>query len=117
MQSNPRIPYRLPSERPKLAPPDGKPLIVHVVVNIEHWQFDQPIPRLVMTPPQGRGRVPDVPNFSWGEYGNRCGMPRLIKLLSERGLPVTATLSDAKEGMWGNSLAPGVAIILGRAHA
>ena len=93
MQSNPRIPYRLPSERPKLAPPDGKPLIVHVVVNIEHWQFDQPIPRLVMTPPQGRGQVPDVPNFSWGEYGNRCGMPRLIKLLSERGLPVTASIN------------------------
>ena len=93
MQSNPRSPYRLPAERPKLAPPDGKPLIVHVVVNIEHWQFDQPIPRLVMTPPQGRGQVPDVPNFSWGEYGNRCGMPRLIKLLSERGLPVTASIN------------------------
>jgi ABC-type oligopeptide transport system ATPase subunit len=46
MQSNPRVPFRLSSQRRKLAPPDGKPLIVHVVVNVEHWQFDQPMPRM-----------------------------------------------------------------------
>ncbi len=64
MESNPRVPFQLSTERRKLAPPDGKPLIVHVVVNVEHWQFEQPMPRLIMTPPQGRGNVPDVPDFS-----------------------------------------------------
>ena len=41
MRSNPRVPFEMSSERPKLVPPQGKPLIVHVVVNIEYWQFDQ----------------------------------------------------------------------------
>ena len=44
MSSNPRIPYQLSSARPKLAQPGGKPLIVHLVVNVEHWQFDQGMP-------------------------------------------------------------------------
>ena len=64
------------SQRRKLAPPDGKPLIVHVVVNVEHWQFDQPMPRKALTSPHGAEAVPDVPNFSWAEYGMRVGMPR-----------------------------------------
>lgn len=34
-RSNPRIPYEMSSARAKLRPPGGKPLIVHVVVNIE----------------------------------------------------------------------------------
>ncbi len=45
--SNPRIPYRMSSERPRIAPPDGKPLIVHLVVNVEHWRFDQGMPRIL----------------------------------------------------------------------
>ena len=93
MQSNPRVPFQLSSQRRKLAPPEGKPLIVHVVVNVEHWQFDQPMPRMIMTPPQGRAHVPDIPNFSWSEYGNRCGMPRLLKLLAERAIGATASVN------------------------
>ena len=93
MQSNPRVPFRLSTEREKIAPPNGKSLIVHVVVNIEHWQFDEPMPRHILTPPQGRSQVPDIPNFSWAEYGNRCGMPRLIKVLADRRLPATASIN------------------------
>ena len=93
MESNPRVPYQLSTERRKLAPPDGKPLIVHVVVNVEHCQFDQPMPRPIMTPLQGRGHVPDVPNFSWSEYGNRRGMPRLLALLCDRGIAATASVN------------------------
>ncbi len=95
MSSNPRVPFRLSSDGPALSPPDGKPLIVHVVVNVEHWEFDQPMPRAIMTPPRGRVHVPDVPNFSWSEYGNRCGMPRLLKLFADRGIPVTASANAA----------------------
>ena len=70
--SNPRIPYQMSSARPRLWPPDGKPLIVHLVVNVEHWQFDQPMPRTILTPPHGRGSVPDVPNFAWAECAAAC---------------------------------------------
>ena len=35
MQSNPRIPYELASDRAPLPPLDGKTLIVHAVMNID----------------------------------------------------------------------------------
>ena len=66
---------------------------MHVVVNIGHWPFDQPTPRTIVVPPHGRSHVPDIPNFSWSEYGNRCGMPRLLKLFSDRRLPVSASVN------------------------
>ncbi|WP_366657463.1 hypothetical protein [Fodinicurvata sp. EGI_FJ10296] len=93
MTSNPRIPYRLSYERPALAAPDGKRLIVHCVVNVEAWQFDQPMPRTIITAPHGREAVPDIPNFSWAEYGMRCGMPRLLDLFGDLDLPVSCSFN------------------------
>ena len=95
MTSNPRIPFELASDRPALAPPQGKPLMVHLVVNVENWRFDAPMPRKLLTAPHGAESVPDVPNFSWAEYGMRCGMPRLFRALSERGLPASCALNAA----------------------
>jgi allantoinase len=91
--SNPRIPFRLSSERRRLPPPDGRPLIVHIVVNVEHWPFDKPMPRQMLTPPHGVQPRPDVPNFSWSEYGMRCGMPRLVELFQRLGVPVSTTIN------------------------
>jgi peptidoglycan/xylan/chitin deacetylase (PgdA/CDA1 family) len=89
--ANPRIPYCLSSSRPKLPPMNGKTILVHLVVNVEHWQFDQPMPRSIVTAPHGRETVPDVPNFSWADYGMRAGMPRLLDLLE--GLPVATSFN------------------------
>jgi allantoinase len=91
--NNPRIPFALSSDRPRLPPPDGKPLIVHVVVNVEHWRFDRPMPRKLLPPPHGIEHLPDVPNFSWAEYGMRAGMPRLFEALGRRGLPASCALN------------------------
>ena len=91
--SNPRIAFELFDRRPRLAPPGGKPLIVHLVVNVEHWQFDQPMPRKALTSPHGAEAVPDVPNFSWAEYGMRVGMPRLLKLFAERVVPASCSFN------------------------
>ncbi len=91
--SNPRIAFELFDRRPKLAPPDGKPLIVHLVVNVEHWRFDRPMPRKAITSPHGLEAVPDVPNFAWAEYGMRVGMPRLLRLFAERGLPASCSFN------------------------
>jgi allantoinase len=88
--SNPRIAFRLADEAPVLTPPEGKSLIVHVVVNVEAWAFDAPQPRGIMTPPQGVAAVPDIPNWTWAEYGNRVGMPRILRALAERDLPASA---------------------------
>jgi allantoinase len=91
--ANPRIPYRLSSQRAALPPLKGKRILVHLVVNVEHWQFDQPMPRTIITPPHGRETVPDVPNFSWADYGMRAGLPRILKLFQERKLPASASFN------------------------
>ena len=93
MSSNPRIPYRLSSARPTLVPPGGKPLIVHLVVNVEHWRFDQAMPRKILTAPHGRESIPDVPNFGWVEYGMRCGVPRILEMFADRGVPASASIN------------------------
>ena len=51
--SNPRVPFQMSSERAKLAPLKGKSIIVHIVVNVEYWPFDQPMPRKVLSTPHG----------------------------------------------------------------
>lgn len=91
--SNPRAPFAMSSEHAKLPPPNGKPFIVTVVVNIEYWPFDQLTPRSIVVPPHGRTHVPDLPNFCWSEYGNRCGMPRLLELFSDYKIPVNASIN------------------------
>jgi len=93
MGANPRIAFRLSSQRPRLAPPEGKPLIVHIVVNIENWMFDAAMPRKLLTAPHGAESVPDVPNFSWAEYGMRCGLPRIVTALADRSLPASCAMN------------------------
>jgi allantoinase len=88
---NPRIPYRMSSERPPLPPLDGKHLIVQFVINVEYWPFDRPMPRTVLPAPHGGEATPDVPNFSWVDYGMRCGLPRLLDVLSD--VPVTVAMN------------------------
>jgi peptidoglycan/xylan/chitin deacetylase (PgdA/CDA1 family) len=91
--SNPRAPFRMSSCAEPLTAPGGKPLVVQIVVNVEYWPYDELTPRTIVVPPHGLTHVPDLPNFCWSEYGNRCGMPRLLKLFSERGLPVGASVN------------------------
>jgi allantoinase len=91
--TNPRIPYRLSTERPSLPALNGKRILVHLVVNVEHWQFDQPMPRTIVTPPHGRETVPDVPNFSWADYGMRAGLPRILKAFAARQLPASTSFN------------------------
>lgn len=91
--ANPRIPYRLSSERAPLPPFKGRRIIAHLVVNVEHWQFESAMPRTIITPPHGRETVPDVPNFSWADYGMRAGLPRILQLLAERKLPASTSFN------------------------
>jgi allantoinase len=93
MTTNPRVPFELATDRKVLPAPEGKHVIVHVVVNVENWRFDSPMPRKIITPPHGIDSVPDVPNFAWAEYGMRCGMPRIFRALAERDLPATCALN------------------------
>lgn len=92
--ANPRIPFQLATKRGSLPAPDGKPLIVQIVVAVELFSFDQPIPRKLLASPQGTAPVPDIVNWSWVEYGMRCGLPRLARILSERNIPAVACINS-----------------------
>lgn len=92
-ESNPRVPYELMHRRKPLAPMNGKPIMVHVAVNVEYWPFDQPMPRAIMPAPHGQSPVPDVGNFAWVEYGMRAGMSRLLRSLGDRGIKASALMN------------------------
>jgi allantoinase len=89
MWPNPRIPFQMSSERPRLEPFRGKPLMVHLVVNIEYWPFEQKMPRGILPAPHGaQVEPPDLPNYSWVEYGMR-----LFDLLGERRIRASAFIN------------------------
>lgn len=88
-----RIPYQAIVDRPKLTLPDNKRLAVWVIVNVEEWQIENPMPRTVLPPPMGQPLLPDVPNWSWHEYGMRSGFWRQHKALTERNIPVTLAIN------------------------
>ncbi|MEM9393145.1 MAG: polysaccharide deacetylase family protein [Pseudomonadota bacterium] len=91
MWSNPRVPYQFARDRVLLPPLNGKQMIVHVVMNIEYWPFDRPMPRGIIPAPHGAAPAPpDVPNYAWVEYGMRCGMPRIMDMLAARDIPASA---------------------------
>src|SRR6476661_10072249 len=83
-----RIPYQAQVDRPKLTLPGGKKLAVWVILNVEEWRIDNAMPRSVLSPPMGQPLLPDVPNWSWHEYGMRAGFWRQFKALTDRKMPV-----------------------------
>ncbi|MBD3678480.1 MAG: polysaccharide deacetylase family protein [Rhodobacteraceae bacterium] len=93
MRLTDRIPYQAIVDRPKLRLPDDKRLAVWVILNVEEWQIERPMPRTVLPPPMGQPLLPDVPNWSWHEYGMRSGFWRQHKALTERGIPTTLAIN------------------------
>jgi peptidoglycan/xylan/chitin deacetylase (PgdA/CDA1 family) len=91
--ANPRIPYRFSNDGPVLRAHEKGSIMVHLVVNVEHWEFDTPMPRTIITPPHGKETVPDVPNFSWVDYGMRCGLPRILEAITSRGLKASTSFN------------------------
>ncbi|MGB7183993.1 MAG: polysaccharide deacetylase family protein [Burkholderiaceae bacterium] len=60
-------------------------------MNVEEWQIEKAMPRTVLPPPMGQPLLPDVPNWSWHEYGMRVGFWRLMDVLKKHG--ITASLA------------------------
>lgn len=88
-----RIPYQALIDRPRLSLPGGARIAVWVIVNVELWRIDRAMPRTVLPPPMGKPLIPDVPNWSWHEYGMRAGFWRQWSALTERGITATLALN------------------------
>src|SRR5215471_9966157 len=88
-----RIAYSAIAERARLKLPDGARMIVWVMVNVEQWDPEQPMPRTVLTPPAGGQPSPDVPNWAWHEYGNRVGFWRLLEVFDQFQIPAALAIN------------------------
>jgi peptidoglycan/xylan/chitin deacetylase (PgdA/CDA1 family) len=88
-----RVPYSPIIDRPKLVVPDGGRMLVWVIVNVEHWDMERPMPRTVLSPPMGQPMLPDLPNWAWHEYGMRVGFWRILDALTSRGIVPTLAIN------------------------
>jgi allantoinase len=86
-----RFDYSSPFTRPPLKLPGNGRIVVWTVVNIEEWEITRPMARQLSIAPQGQSVIPDMPNWTWYEYGMRVGFWRLMRALETAG--VTPTMS------------------------
>jgi allantoinase len=91
MKPRQRAPYSAIVDRPPLRLPEGVRLVIWPIVNLEEWEIERAMARLVLPPPMGGSLVPDLPNWSWHEYGMRVGVWRFFAALDR--FDIKATLS------------------------
>ncbi len=90
-------PYVPLPARPPLAWPGGARVALILTFNLETWDLVKDTDRAYyaggppILPDVLPGRVPDFPNYSWREYGQRVGIWRLIDLFDEMGVRASCT--------------------------
>lgn len=88
------IPYR-----PRLQWPNGKRLALIIGYNLETWDLvkDSDAPYYAggpsRLPDALPGNVPDLPNYTWREYGQRVGIWRLFELADKLGITPSCTMN------------------------
>jgi allantoinase len=80
-------------DRPKMKLPGNGRIIIWSIVNLEVWDIAKPMARQVIPPPQGVTLLPDVPNWSWHEYGMRVGVWRFFDLYKKLGIAPTLSIN------------------------
>ena len=90
-------PFQSIARRPRFVWPNGARVAVIVTVALECWEL---LPKAgsysggptIMPIPLPAG-VPDYPNYTWREYGQRIGMWRIFDLLDSHGLKASAPIN------------------------
>lgn len=90
-----RVPYVPIHKRKKLTLPGNGRIVLWVIVNIENWSPEAAMPRAILPPPMGQHMLPDIPNWSWHEYGMRVGFWRYLDALKRRNLKATVALNGS----------------------
>ncbi len=88
-----RVPYSPIVERAPLKLPGGARVAVWTIVNLEVWDIARAMARQVLPAPTGQVLLPDVPNWSWHEYGMRVGFWRFKALYDRLGLRPTLSIN------------------------
>jgi allantoinase len=90
-------PYVPLPARGRLEWPGGARVALILTFNLETWDLTKDTDRPYyaggppILPDVLPGRVPDFPNYSWREYGQRVGIWRLIDLFDELGVKASCT--------------------------
>ncbi len=93
MDPRDRIDYSAIVDRSPLVLPDETRMVVWPVFNIENWDTSKAMPRAVLTPPGETLFVPDIPNWSWQEYGMRVGFWRVKAAFDRLGIKPTMSVN------------------------
>ena len=93
MQPRERVEYSAIVDRPPMRLPGGARMVVWTIVNLEVWDISKPMARQVLPAPTGQALQPDVPNWSWHEYGMRVGVWRFFKLYERLGIRPTLSIN------------------------
>jgi peptidoglycan/xylan/chitin deacetylase (PgdA/CDA1 family) len=88
-----RTDYSAIVDRPPLRLPGHARLVLWPIVNLEVWDIGRPMPRQVLPAPTGASLLPDVPHWSWHEYGMRVGVWRFFDLFRARGIKPTLAIN------------------------
>jgi peptidoglycan/xylan/chitin deacetylase (PgdA/CDA1 family) len=80
-------------DRPPLKLPGGARIVVWTIVNYEVWDISRPMARQVLPAPTGQPLLPDVPNWSWHEYGMRVGCWRFFDLYKRLNIRPTLSIN------------------------
>jgi peptidoglycan/xylan/chitin deacetylase (PgdA/CDA1 family) len=88
-----RAPYSAIVDRPPLKLPGGARIVVWSIVNLEVWDIARAMARQVLPAPTGAVLLPDVPNWSWHEYGMRVGFWRFYDLYRRLGIRPTLAVN------------------------
>ena len=88
-----RIAYSPIVERAPLKLPGRARVAVWIIVNVEVWDIGRMMPRQVLPPPTGITQLPDVPHWSWHEYGMRVGFWRMKAALDRFGITPSLTFN------------------------
>lgn len=88
-----RAPYSAIVDRPPLKLPGGARVVIWTIVNLEVWDISRPMARQVIPAPTGQVLLPDVPNWSWHEYGMRVGVWRFFDLYKRLGIRPTLSIN------------------------
>jgi len=85
-----RAPFAPFPSRPEWHWPNGARLAVWPVINVEYWEFDNLAGASVSSPAV---EPPDVPNYTWREYGSRVGIWRMMDMFDRLNIRGSITLN------------------------
>src|SRR6202140_2482695 len=88
-----RLSYSSPFTRPPLKLPGKARMIVWSVVKTEERETPCRMARQLSRRPVGQTPIPDMPNWTWYEYGIRGGFWRLMRALAKAGVIPTMSIN------------------------